>query len=315
MGTAEESLAVEAVDAINDIAGIHPGYRAAHAKGSLWRGTFTATVDAARLTRAAHMQGQPIDATIRFSNGNGDPHAPDYARDGRGMAVKFYLPDDTRTDIVALTLPVFFARTPGDFVEFTRARRPDPETGQPDLQRLGAFLGAHPEAQPAIQAALSAEPPASYVRCVYHGIHAFRWVDEESDGRHLRYRWEPEEGVAAIDEDEARSRGPNYLQDEMIERIERAPAAFRLALQLAEDGDPVDDPTAAWPGERETVIAGRLEITAPERERERGGDVLVFDPTRVCDGIECSDDPVLRFRSRAYSVSVERRSAAVGPAA
>jgi catalase len=53
---------------------------------------------------------------------------------------------------------------------------------------------------------------------------------------------------------------------------------------------------------------GRLELTGPEQEREQGDDVLVFDPTRVVDGIELSDDPILSFRRRAYAVSVERRS-------
>jgi catalase len=36
---------------------------------------------------------------------------------------------------------------------------------------------------------------------------------------------------------------------------------------------------------------------------------IVFDPMRVCDGIEPSEDPILRFRPEAYSVSVARRSA------
>jgi catalase len=35
----------------------------------------------------------------------------------------------------------------------------------------------------------------------------------------------------------------------------------------------------------------------------------VFDPTRVTDGIECSADPVLRYRPVAYSESVARRTA------
>ena len=55
------------------------------------------------------------------------------------------------------------------------------------------------------------------------------------------------------------------------------------------------------------MTAGTLEITGLETERETGGDVLVFDPTRVTDGIECSDDPVLRFRHLAYTESVARR--------
>ncbi len=57
------------------------------------------------------------------------------------------------------------------------------------------------------------------------------------------------------------------------------------------------------------MTAGTLEVTGLETERETGGDVLVFDPTRVTDGIECSDDPVLRFRSDAYRESVTRRTA------
>jgi catalase len=36
--------------------------------------------------------------------------------------------------------------------------------------------------------------------------------------------------------------------------------------------------------------------------------VLVFDPNRVADGIEVSEDPILKFRSPAYSVSVARRT-------
>ena len=65
-----------------------PGTRALHAKGTWARGTFTATPEAARLSRAAHLQGDPIDALVRFSNASGDPEAHDADRDGRGIAVK-----------------------------------------------------------------------------------------------------------------------------------------------------------------------------------------------------------------------------------
>jgi catalase len=300
-----DELAEQVVDAINAVSGVHPGHRAAHARGTLCAGRFAATPAAARLTRAAHMQGDPVRATLRFSNGGGDPGIPDYATEGRGMAVKLYLADGSRTDMVGLSLPVFFARTPEDFLEFTRARRPDPETGRPEGERIGAWLGAHPEAGPALQAAVTAPPPASYAACVYHGIHSFRWVNGDGEGRFVRFRWEPESGVETLTPEEARARGASYLQDEIAAR---AGAAFRLVLTLAAPDDPTDDPTAAWPAEREQVVAGRLELTGPERERERDGDVLVFDPTRVVDGIELSDDPILRFRPRAYSVSVERRS-------
>src|ERR687896_713584 len=151
-----DELAEQVVDAINDISGRHEGHRAAHAKGTLLAGTFMPSD--AGLTTAAHMQSEPVRVTARFSNGGGDPGIPDHAREGRGLAVKFYLPDGGKTDIVALSLPCFFVRTPEDFLSFTRARQ-DPERLMPE------WLGAHPEALPAIQAALGADPPASYATC------------------------------------------------------------------------------------------------------------------------------------------------------
>ena len=62
-------------------------------------------------------------------------------------------------------------------------------------------------------------------------------------------------------------------------------------------------------GRAQARQCGTFELTALETERETGGDVLVFDPTRVVDGIELSNDPVLRFRHDAYSDSVARRMA------
>ena len=53
------SLPEQIVDAIHDINGRHDGTRAVHAKGVVCAGTFTATPEAAALTRAAHMQGEP----------------------------------------------------------------------------------------------------------------------------------------------------------------------------------------------------------------------------------------------------------------
>jgi catalase len=80
-----------------------------------------------------------------------------------------------------------------------------------------------------------------------------------------------------------------------------------LEVQIAEPEDPIDDPSAPWPKARRRVDVGTFEITGLETERETGGDVLVFDPTRVTDGIELSGDPVLLFRKSAYSASVARR--------
>jgi catalase len=304
-----DRLAEEVVDAINDISGRHEGYRAAHAKGTLVRGVFTPS--GSGLTTAAHMGEEPVSVTARFSNGGGAPAIPDYAKEGRGLAVKFYLPDGSKTDVVLLGLPFFFARTPEDFLDFTRARKPDPETGQPDFDKIGAWLQEHPEAMPAIQAFLMSDPPESYATITYNSIHSFKWTAPDGTERWVRYRLEPEAGERTLSDEDARALGRDYLQEEIVARES---AAFRYVVVIANDDDAVNDPTVAWPADRETVEVGRLELSGPDLEREQGDDILVFDPTRVTDGIDLSDDPILRFRPRAYAASVTRRSGAPAPA-
>ncbi len=242
---------------------------------------------------------------MRFSNGNGNPERADTEPDGRGIAVKLRLPDGSSTDLVGLSLPVFFVRTVDDFLAFSAARVPDPATGAPDPEALGAFIGAHPESLPAVQATLEARLPQSYVTLPYFGIHAFRYTNAAGEHRSVRYRWEPEAGVASLSDDEIATTAPRYLTDELAARLAAGPASFMLVLQLAEDDDDPTDPTTAWPDERETVIAGRLVL---DSFTGQGCDDLIFDPTRVIDGVECSDDPILHARSEAYGVSYSLRT-------
>jgi catalase len=297
------------VDAMREIGAVHPGYRGVHAKGTLCGATFTPTPEAAALSQAAHFRGPPLRAHVRFSNGAGDPEAPDYEpREGRGMAVKFYPPDASTTDIVAITLPVFFVRDPDAFLEFVQARVADPDTGEVDVAKIGAFLGAHPEAMAAATHVMTAEPPESYLTMAYNSLHAYGFADGSGTLRFGRYRFEPEGGERTISAEEAERRGAHYLRDDLAARLAEGPARFTLRVQLAGEDDPVDDPTVAWPETREWVQMGTLEISGLAFDREQDGDVLVFDPTRVIDGIELSDDAILHFRSLAYAESVKRRS-------
>jgi putative intracellular protease/amidase len=50
----------------------HPGYRAAHANGRFYARTFTATLQAKALSRAFHLQQDPVPVTSRFSFGSGN---------------------------------------------------------------------------------------------------------------------------------------------------------------------------------------------------------------------------------------------------
>jgi catalase len=295
----------EMVDGINERYGRHPGHRALHAKGTFCRGTFRATPRAAELTRAVHMQAAPVEVTARVSNGSGNPKVPDYAPDVRGLAVSFLLPDGSRTDILSQTAPRFPVRSTDAFLDLVRAG----DTGPAGLWKLPLFLARHPRALPSLPRNLAAlKPPASYASRRYYAIHAYKWVAADGSERWVRYTWLPEAAEKDLSMREARKRGRDYLREEIAKRIARGPVRFDLQLQIAGAGDSPHDPAEAWPQDRETVIAGTLELTALAPETEAGGEIFVFDPVRVTDGIELCDDPILRYRPAAYSVSVERRA-------
>jgi catalase len=141
-------------------------------------------------------------------------------------------------------------------------------------------------------------------------VHAFRWLDADGGSRFVRCDWKPQAGEHRLSPLAARKQPRDYLQDELRERLARGPARFTLDVQLAGPGDDPDDPSVQWPSSRERVDAGTLEITAVTADPETERKIVVFDPLRLTDGVEASQDPVLRFRPRAYSVSAERRAAA-----
>jgi catalase len=300
----------EIVDSLNALSGSHPGFRAVHAKGTVCSGTFTASEAAAKLSRADHLQGEPVDVIVRFSNASGNPKASDAdPLTGRGMAVRFELPGGGATDIVSVALVVFLVRTPEDFLAMTRARVPDPETGQPDPEKLGGFLAEHPETGLALQKGLpKLAPTTSFATSDYRALHAFGLVDSDGEIHWGRYEWEPEAGVEHLSDEQREAADRDYLQTEIRERLAAGPVRFSLHFKLAQDGDPLEDPTVEWEGERETVELGVLELTSVIEDPETPDNPLVFDPMRLTDGIEPSADQILAARPKAYSVSIERRS-------
>jgi catalase len=307
MTTPEEALA-----AINDVFGKHPGYRALHAKGALLQATFTATPAAAALTRAAHMQGAPVPALVRFSNGAGNPHKGDNAADVRGMAVKFTLPDGSRTDISTQTAALFTSRTTEGFFAMLKASKPSLAS----LWLFPRFVARHREFLRTLRVNSTAlRPPASFATSAYHALHAYKWVDAQGGERFVRYHFLPEAAVEHLSLLAAPKAGKNYLFEELSARIAREPIRFALQVQVAGPGDSTTDPSSPWKS-TQAVTVGTLEITGVETGREKDGDVVVFDPMRVTDGVEPSDDPILRMRSHAYSASVAARSGvARGPEA
>jgi catalase len=120
---APKTLVAQIVETMRELAGSHPGFRPAHAKGIVCSGAFSASHDARRVSRAPHLQGGSVPTVIRFSNASGNPDVHDGSPSVRSLSVKFQLPDGAVADILANSIEGFMARTPEEFLEFLRAQR------------------------------------------------------------------------------------------------------------------------------------------------------------------------------------------------
>ncbi|NMO53001.1 catalase family peroxidase [Actinoplanes sp. TBRC 11911] len=305
MGFDDAAAVARTVDNLERNDGKHPGFRRAQARGTVLTGVFTPSGAAAELTTAAHLQQDEVPVTVRFSNSSGNPDVPDTARVVRGMTVRFALPGGAYTDLIGVSIPVFLAPTPQAFMEAVDAIEPDPATGAPDVAKVGAYIVKYPRTAAAFATA-NEQPPASYATIRYWALHAFVWRGPAGRTQAVRYRWEPDAGVAG--QQDLDGLPFDYLTREIETR---ASAGFSLHVQLAEPGDPTDDATQAWPDDRPEIVAGHLQLTGPVAD-QAGWDAKGFDPTNLTDGIELSDDPLLAFRHATYAESVRRRSAERG---
>lgn len=303
-----QAVIADLVKTMRALAGAHPGFRAAHAKGLVCAGTFTPSADARRVTKAAHLQGGSVPVTIRFSNASGNPEAHDGQPGVRAMSVKFSLAGGQSADILANSVDGFPARTPEEFLEFLRAQLPDPSTGKPVADAVPKFLGSHPGAAAFVGRLMQKPIPASYAQSSYHAEHAFVFVAADGTRRNGRYHWVPEAGEAFLTPEEGGKRSASFLTDELRERLRGGPVGFRLQLQVAATGDPTDDPTVLWPADRQRVELGHMSITSISPNSAADERPLIFDPTNRPDGIELSDDPILNARSAAYSISYNERN-------
>ena len=95
---------------------------------------------------------------------------------------------------------------------------------------------------------------------------------------------------------------PNFLMDELPERLKRGPVTFYLKAQLAAPGDPTADPTKPWPEDR-TVVVNKVVADSAKVQKK-----LLFLPGLLTDGIEVSDDPLIDVRTGAYAESFSRRN-------
>jgi catalase len=308
----QNPLAEDLLAGLEQVFGLHPGFRPVHAKGLMWRGTFAPTPAAAALSRAPHLNQPSTSVIVRLSDFAGVPSVPDndlQAASPRGMAIRFYLGEHVHTDIVAHSIDGFPTRTGEEFLQFVRALAAS-GPAEPKPTPLEKFLAAHPAA---MRFAVAPKPiPTSFARESFFGVSALKFTNRDGASRFGRYRIRPDAGAEYLTDDDAAKKQPDFLQDEFSARIARGPVKFHLFVQLAEPGDEVNDATSNWPDGRPEVQIGTISLTERADESDPETRKIIFDPIPRMDGLDPSDDPLWNLRADIYLLSGRRRRQASG---
>jgi catalase len=302
-----DALSKDILQALDNLNGVHPGFRPAHAKGILLSGMFTPSPGAVSLTRAPHAQRTSTPVTVRFSDFAGFPTVADNDPQNaspRGIAIRFLLAEHVHTDIIGHSVDGFAVRTAEDFVEFLKAAGASgPGVAHPTP--IEAFLGAHPKALQFLQ---TPKPtPVSFATESFFSVTAYKFVNGSGTSQFGRYRIRPEAGNQHLDDAAAAAKGANFLFDEITARIAKEPVRFQVLVQIAGAGDVVDDATAHWPDNRTEVEFGSITLTGPVPDDAAQQRHIIFDPIPRVDGIESSGDPLLEPRAAVYLMSGRRR--------
>jgi catalase len=302
------AFAEEALRALDDLSGLHPGYRPVHAKGVLVTGQFRPSAAAGTLTRAPHTRRSSTPVTVRFSDFAGVPAVPDNDPNAspRGIAIRFHLAEHVHTDIIAHSIDGFPARTAEEFVEFLHAIHAS-GPGAPKPAPIEQFLATHPAALEFVQ---KPKPlPVSFFKESFFAVNAYKFVNEEGVSRYGRYRIRPDGANEYLDPEAASRQTPNFLFDDLEARLRKSVVKMRIAVQVAAPGDVADDSTVRWPEDRPEIDFGSIELenVLPNSDAEQRH--IIFDPIPRVEGIESSGDPLLEPRADIYLMSGRRRRA------
>jgi catalase len=286
--------------------GRHPGLRPAHAKGVLLTGSFKPSAEAASLTRAPHAMRASTPVTVRFSDATGIPNLPDNDPNAnpRGIGIRFHLADRVHTDIIGHSIDGFPTKTGQEFLEFLRAAAASAQS-KASPSPIEAFFGTHPAALAFVQTPKPS--PASFAKEAYFGVTAMRFINAAGLSRYGRYRISPAAGIEHLTEEAAKGKDANYLFEELAERVAAGPIRFDIHVQIAAEGDIVDDATIHWPADRRLLPFGSITLTEKASNNAQQQKTIIFDPIPRVDGIEPSADPLLELRAAVYLLSGRRR--------
>jgi catalase len=279
------------------------GHRRNHAKGICFTGVFESNGNGSALSQAEVFARGQYPALGRFNLATVNPDAADATVRVRGMGLQISTPDGQEWRTAMINAPVFTVSTPKAFYQLLLA------AGSKDPNAMKAFAAANPEFAGFAAWAQKGAWTGSYAEERFNGLNAFVFVDNAGAKQAVRWSLLPAAQPVPVSPEDLAKRGPNFLEQEITERVGSAPQRWTMVVTVANPDDPTADPTKAWPEDRRTVEVGTLIVQKIEAEADGPCRDINFDPTVLPTGIRVSDDPFPAARSAAYAKSYDLRTA------
>jgi catalase len=263
--------------------------RVVHAKGGGAFGTFKATEDVSRYTKAAFLQpGVETEMLIRFSSVAGENGSPDTWRDPRGFAVKFYT-SEGNYDLVGNNTPVFFIRDGIKFPDFIHSQKRLPGTHLRDADMQWDFWTLSPESAHQVTWLMGDRGlPASWREMQGYGSHTYQWINAEGERFWVKYHF--------------------YIRD-LSENIDAGNfPSWDLHVQVMPYEDAKTyrfnpfDLTKVWPhGDYPLIKVGTMELNKNPENYFAQIEQATFAPSNFVPGIAASPDKMLQARIFSYA--------------
>jgi len=291
------------VDALTPPTGVSLGHRRNHAKGICFTGVFEANGAGSALSHAQVFTRGQYPVLGRFNLGTADPNAADATVRVRGMGLRISTPDGQEWRSAMIDPPIFPVSTPQAFYELLLA------SASKDPDAMKKFAAAHPEIAAFGAWEKTAPWTGSYAEDQYNALNSFVFTDNSGAEHSVRWSFLPAAQPVSVSPDDLAKRGPDFLEQEITERVRGGPQRWTMVVTVANPGDPTADPSKAWPEDRRTVEVGTLTVQQIEPERDGPCRDINFDPTVLPSGIRTSDDPFPAARSSVYAKSYDLRTA------
>jgi catalase len=283
--------------------GVALGHRRNHAKGICFTGVFEANGAGSAFSKAQVFTRGQYPVLGRFNLATADANAPDGTVRVRGMGLQISTPDGEVWRSAMIDAPFFPVSTPQAFYELLLA------SASKDPDAMKTFAGAHPEIAAFGAWAKSAPWTGSYAEDRFNSLNSFVFADSSGTEKTVRWSLLPAAQPVPVSPEDLAKRGPNFLEQEITERVRSGPQRWTMVVSVANPGDPTADPSKAWPEDRRAVEVGTLTVQQIEPEPDGPCRDINFDPTVLPSGMRTSDDPFPAARSAAYARSYDLRTA------